>query len=51
MIVTTRFRYARAVPKRPKPIILGPIGEPTIIISAAKPITKEVIIAYFFNIY
>lgn len=43
LIVMTRRRYARAVPKRPKLIILGPIDELTI--SAAKPIVKELIIA------
>ena len=40
-----RFRCARRVPSKPKLIIRGPIAEPSIIISAAKPIVKEVIIA------
>lgn len=43
LIVITRRRYARAVPKRPKLIIFGPIVELTM--SAAKPIAKELIVA------
>lgn len=42
-MATTRCRYAKAVPKSPKPTIRGPITEP--IRSAAKPIVKEVMIA------